>query len=151
MKKSIRFFLQLLWYGEGRHTQHGRLLLLAKLHRENFPPHTHLRYANIVHIGKEDYGTQGIFLANLGLSLPGFLLMIASDWANGSMPQIWGRMVIDILASIICILNFDAYIPDNIDAVLKFLFIAFCFISHFFWSLTYVFLVFYENIFCLFD
>lgn len=150
MKQIVRFLLQLSLYGEARHTMRGRKLLREKLQEETVKASKALRYGDILRIGKKEYGKRGILMANLGLSLPGFFLMAGADYAYGSIRSFYARIIVRIIASAFCMLHFDAYIPENADAIMKFLFIAYCAFSDFSWTLTYLFLVIYENIFCLF-
>lgn len=98
---------------------------------------------DILELWAEEFGASGLVLGNIALFLAGFLLMVAVDlflyrWNSGTISTILRSVSV-----LYCFFKFRSHLPST--ALLILLFTAFWALCGFWWSIAFVFLVYFTN------
>lgn len=98
---------------------------------------------DLLEIWAEEFGACGLLLGNLSLFLIGFLLMIAVDVILWRWHGPCSSAVIHGLSVLYCLFKFKSDLPST--TILILLFTVFWALCGFWWSLAFLFLVYFTN------
>lgn len=143
MVSKFSFFFTTLQFTPSHFFPHRRQQLMDLLEEiaEDLP--TNPCCEDLLEIWLESFGVSGLILGNLALFGIGFLLMMSVDlrlWRwSGSLFQ----TAIPIVNGLYCLLKFKTHLPSTCLLIL--LFVIFWMLCGFWWSIGFLFLVYFTN------